>query len=273
MAANQRRNAFLRYLRDEVKAGTDENAQAIYDSGITDLNAFNDFDQSDIVTLCSTLRRPGGTILVDGVETPNRGNAVSPLCEIRLKLCAYAANYYDIVQRPIDNNSMTWNRVKHFKDLKTIITNHTDPEGLPELSRKISIMKAIELIEEHLRGVLGVTKIPLAYIIRKDPAEAITVQTNPLRPGLPYGSKFHSFFDEMIACASHTGTSYTEDNASVLNILVHVLKGTSFEVSIQPFKRNRDGRGAFMALTEHNLGSNRWETVLERADQIVSNQT
>ena len=82
---------------------------------------------------------------------------------------------------------------------------------------------------------------------------------------------FGGFFDEMISCAPHQGASYSEDNATVLNILVHVLKGTSFEVSIQPFKRTRDGRGAFMALTKHNLGTNRWENVLERADHIVSN--
>jgi len=54
----------------------------------------------------------------------------------------------------------------------------------------------------------------------------------------------------MIACTAHSGASYSEDNASVLNILVHVLKGTSSEVSIQPFKMNRDGRGAFLAQSE-----------------------
>jgi len=131
-------------------------------------------------------------------------------------------------------------------------------------------MKAIELIEEHLRGVLGVVKVPLAYVIRKEPDVPVTIATNPLRANWPYGAAFDSFYDEMIACADHSGASYSEDNASVLNILVHVLKGTSFEDSIQPFKRNRDGRGAFLALTEHNLGSNRWETVLEKADHLVS---
>ena len=266
-----RTTPFLRYLRDEVKAGDLTKADKIEASGISDLASFADFEEQDVVTLCSTLRRPGGTITVDDEQLPNRGVAISTMCEIRLKLCSYAANYYNIVQRPIDFNSMAWNRVKHFKDLKTIVKNHTNPEDLPEISRKITIMKAIELIEEHLRGVLGVTKVPLAYVIRKEPETPVTVASNPLRVDLPYGTAFNSFYDEMIACTDHSGASYSEDNASVLNILVHVLKGTSFEVSIQPFKRNRDGRGAFLALSEHNLGSNRWETVLERADHIVSN--
>ena len=131
-------NAFLRYLRDEIKAGTGEKSQAIYDSGISDLDAFADFDQNDIVTLCATLRRPGGTVTVAGTEIPDRGVSVSPVCEIRLKLCAYAANYYKIVQRPIDLSSMAWDRIKHFKDLKTIVKNHTDsgdPQSCPARSQ------------------------------------------------------------------------------------------------------------------------------------------
>jgi len=191
------------------------------------------------------------------------------MCEIRLKMCSYAVNYYNIVRRPINYNSMTWRRIKHFKDLKIIMKNHKKFDDLPEISRKITIMKAIELIEEHLRGVLGVIKVPLVYIIRKEPNVSITIVPNPLRAGLLYKTCFRSFFDEMIACEMHTAAAYSKDNASVLNILVHVLKGTSFEVSIEPFKRNRDGRGAFLALTEHNLGSDRWEIVLEKADQLV----
>jgi len=166
---------------------------------------------------------------------------------------------------------MAWNCIKHFQYLKAIVIIQTNPKDLPEISRKITIMKAIELIEEHLRGVLGTTNVPLAYIIRKEPDTPVTVATNPLRVDLPYGTSFISFYDEMIACTDHSGASYSGDNASALNILVHVLKGTSFEVSIQPFKRNTDGRGAFLDLSKHNLGSNRWESVLERADHIVSN--
>ena len=271
MAARNIRNTFMRYLVAQISADTDDKANAIIDSGITNLETFADFESSDIITLCTTLRRPGGSTQIDGQDVPNRGVSITTVCEMRLKLCAYAANYYNVVQRPIDYTSMAWARIKHFKDLKTIVKNHTNPENLPEISRKITIMKAIELIEEHLRGVLGVTKIPLAYIIRKEPEVAITVARNPLRQALPYGAMFHSYFDEMIACAPHEGAAYSEDNASVLNILVHVLKGTSFEVSIQPFKRTRNGRDAFLALTEHNLGTNRWETVLERADHIISN--
>ena len=186
-------------------------------------------------------------------------------------MACYAANYYKIVGRPVDAISMTWDRIRHFKELKTIIKNHSDPEDPPEISKKISIMKAIELIEEHLRSVLGVEKAPLAYVIRENVDPVFTLRQNGLRQDLPYGIMFENFFEEMIACSSHSTASFAEDNATVLNILVHVLKGTPFEVSVQPFKRTRNGRSAYLALTKHNLGSNRWELVLEKADHIVSN--
>jgi len=132
MAARQARNTFLRYLRDEAKAGDLNKAEKIETSGVTDLDSFADFAEEDVVTLCATLRRPGGTITVDDQERPDRGVAISTMCVIRLKMCSYAANYYNIVQRPIDYESMAWRRIKHFKDLKTIIKNHTNPEDLYE---------------------------------------------------------------------------------------------------------------------------------------------
>ena len=74
----------------------------------------------------------------------------------------------------------------------------------------------------------------------------------------------------MVALASHSTPSYAEDNARVLNILIHVMKGTSFEVSITPHKQSRNGRAAFLALTQHNLGTNRWERILESADNLMN---
>lgn len=160
------------------------------------------------------------------------------MCEIHLKKCSYAANYYSIVHRQIDCDSMAWRRIKkHFMDLKTIVKNHTNPEDLSEIYRKITIMKAIELIEEHPRGVLGAIKVPLAYVIRKEPdVVPIAIAANPLRVDLPYGTAFESFYDEMISCSNHSRAAYLGDNASALNILVHVLKGTSLK---SPFNHSK----------------------------------
>jgi len=68
----------------------------------------------------------------------------------------------------------------------------------------ITIIKAIEMIEEHLRGELDVTKVTLAYIIRKEPDNSVTVATTPLRTDLPYATAFSSFYDEMISCTDYS---------------------------------------------------------------------
>jgi len=268
--------AFRTYLIQQLKAD-EASAEAIILSGLDDFSSFEDYEEGNVHNLCTTIRKPGGAVIIEDErgaerEIPDPGVAISPTCEIRLQLAVYAAHYYKIVSRPVDALSMEWNRIKHFRSLKTIIKNHMDPLELPEISRKITIMKAIELVEEHLRGILGVENIPLAYVIRESVTPVISLAQNVLRPELPYGTAYSSFFDEMIGCASHDNVAYSEDNAAVMNTLVHVLKGTSFEVSLAPFKRKRDGRNAFFALSQHNLGTNRWEHILEKADEIVSHR-
>ena len=259
------------YLVTHLKAGSNDKAEAIIDGGLDSYSTFTDFEEKDVNSFCSTLRRPGGTVQVQGAEVADRGVAITSICEMRLKIAVYAAKYYALVGRPINDQSMAWDRIKNFKTLQTIVKNHKDPSDVPEISKKINIMKAIELIEEYLRGVLGVHDVPLAYIIRPDD-NTPAINVNPQRPGLPYGTQYSGYFDEMISCTEHTTAGFAEDSARVLNILVNVLKGTSFEVSIAPFKRNRDGRGAFASLTQHNLGTNRWEHFLEQADKVISTQ-
>ena len=62
------------YLRDVIGI-TDpiERRQAIQDEGLTTITDFAEFEQSDIETLCSSVRKPGGT-----VANPNAAAANAP---------------------------------------------------------------------------------------------------------------------------------------------------------------------------------------------------
>jgi len=46
---------------------------------------------------------------------------------------------------------------------------------------------------------------------------------NQLTVGLPYGAHFNTYFDEMIEMAPHNTPAYAEDNARVMNILIHII--------------------------------------------------
>lgn len=277
MAANiPNQNQFQQYLIQQLNANTVGIANAIIEAGIDTYETFADFDDDEMKNVCYTLRKPGGMVQRPFgpnnamINIPNPGVPLTSVCEMRLRLASYAARYYATVGRLIDADSMSWLRIKHFKTMQKIIKNHVEPENLPEISKRITIVKALELVEEYLRGVLGVEKVPLSYIIRKDVVPVFTNVNNPLSVNLPYGTEFNSYFEEMIQMAPHNTPAYAEDNARVMNILIHVMKGTSFEVSITPHKQSRDGRSAFLALTQHNLGTNRWERILETADNLMN---
>jgi hypothetical protein len=195
------------YLREEMKFRTVEKANAVMDEGLDTFDAFLDFSKDDIKTLCNSIRKPGGMIAAVGLgaATVNNGLHVPAIAETRLAWAAYAAQYYNMIARPINAATMSWNYIQHFNSLKEERDNHTPPETMQKLSSKITIMKWINLFEEHLSSVLGVRKVPLQYIIR-DNVVPIDIADDPLPVGEgspPYSSRYDSFHDEMIHRTSH----------------------------------------------------------------------
>ena len=267
-------NSLQNYLREQMKFRTNEKANAVMAEGLDTYNAFLDFSKEDIKTLCNSIRKPGGMIPARGrnAATVNNGLHVPAIAETRLAWAAYAAQYYNMIERPINAESMSWNYIQYFNSLKEERDNHTPPESMPKLSSKISIMKWINLFEEHLSSVLGVRKVPLQYVIR-DTAIPAPIEDEPLPVGdasTPYASKYDSFNDEMINRTSHAHPGYKADNKHVFNLLNDGLAGSGYISSIQPFSRRKNGREAYQALVLHNLGSAKWDKVAEDADRRLT---
>ena len=103
-----------------------------------------------------------------------------------------------MVGREIDAANMAWDRIRHFKDLQSIEKEYSAPDQIITVTKKLTIMKWIELLEEHVRKIRGVRKIPLSYLIR---ACHVATQVTPFPGGhtMPYGSEYESIHDEMIA--------------------------------------------------------------------------
>jgi len=76
--------------------------------------------------------------------------------------------------------------------------------------------------------------------------------------------------DELIAFTPHSGPNYEADNARLFGILQKALSGTASMASITRFQRRRNGREAFLALVTHNLGSNKWEDLVESAEGMLN---
>jgi hypothetical protein len=55
---------------------------------------------------------------------------------------------------------------------------------------------------------------------------------------------------EMVARLSHGHGLFRDDNAAVFDDIEEAVRGTKFHASIAPFRRAKDGRGAYMALKQ-----------------------
>ena len=243
---------------------TDVVATALIEQGLT-ITELHDLDPDDVKTLCSSARRPGGLLDNGG---PNLGTNVPTMLQLKLIVAVSAAQFYDTVGRTITPAIMSWTYIKQFKALKELITNWKEQPALPTLGRNVAIMKLLELIREHLRGILGIRQIPLAYVIRRkvtpDPIEHI-------QETKPFSDNHESFHEELINRASHDHPNYVDDNAAVLDILVGCLGETEYLTSLKPFQKARDGRSALLALETQNLGDSKWDMLIKRAEQTVLN--
>jgi len=258
-----------------------ERANTVIAEGLTDFDSFKSFDKYDIKSLCYTIRRPGGTIPnpiyvapVDGVVAAmpesihNPGVSIPAIYESRLVLAAYGSKIYAMMGRDITPQSMSLRRLDSFKQHKEPVDNHGDPEGFPAISKNFGIIKVLEQFPTYLEEKIGVTKIALSYVIRA------TVQSPVVMPALKHSSVWssdsNSLMEELVTFATHEGPAYQQsDNATVFCILQEMLSETSHSSSIKPFRRSRNRRGACLALKLHNMGTSKWDKIVESFEDCV----
>ena len=72
-----------------------------------------------------------------------------------------------------------------------------------------------------------------------------------------------------IAFTPHEGYGNSEGNSNLFHIFQDMVSGTSYEFSIKSYQLTCDGRAAYLALCQHNIGSSRWDKILEYAKSYV----
>ena len=242
---------------------------AIRNEGLFSMEDLAEFDEQDIKILCSSVRKPGGTV-PDAADPnrmiPNPGYNIPAIAEKRLKLAAYGARIYTMVGRNVSPESLSRERLREFENHKRTVDEHEDPEPMPQVSKTNGIMKALDLIPIHLRERIGTRKVSLSYVIRKD---ANPPNLQPLANDRVTSGNYETLMDELIAVTPHNGAEYTEDNAKVYQILQEVVNGTSHESSIKQYRRGRDGRSAYLSLVQHNMGSSKWDRIIKTCENYL----
>ena len=270
-ASANMRNFLSNVIGISNATGTDINArrQAVMDEGLSVMDDLIEFDDEDIKVLCASVRKPGGTIIdpANANNTiPNPGHSIPAIAEKRLKLACYASKIYNILDRPLTADILSRSRLRQFEQHQVTINEHREPEQMPQISKTFGIMKALDMFPIHLRERIGTRKIALAYVIRgsatPEPLEAL--QANSIT-----SPNYDSLMDELIARAPHAGTEFNEDNAKVYQVLQDLVAGSSHESSIKSFRKARDGRGAYLALVQHNLGSSKWDRIIDSCESYL----
>ena len=169
----------------------------------------------------------------------------------------------------IDPASMNRARLKKFDAHCVLMEEHKDPEKLPQVSKTFGIVKAMDLVPGHLHEKLGVKKIALSYVIRQPstPPALLPQQNDNAHPDMTTAEKYGGqIMDKLIDYNPHLGAAYVEDNATAYHILQGMVAGTSFESSLTGFQCARNRRAAYQALLLHNLGSSKWDKIIEDAE-------
>ena len=267
--------AMRTFLRDVIGIndveGPDPAARrvAIQEEGLNVLSDLLEFDKDGIKSLCSSVRKPGGQVPDPnnlGRLMNNPGFNIPAICEKRLQLACYGARTYDLIGRDLSQDALSRFRLKLFEQHSKLIEEHEDPVKLPSVDKNFGIVRAMDLLPSHLRDRLGVVKVPLSYVIRSNLRPA---NLEGLSPNKATGPSYDTIMEELIECIPLEGEHYTEDNAKVFQIIQDMVTGTSFEASIKAHQRRRDGRAAYLALCQHNLGSSKWDKIVEDAETYM----
>ena len=90
---------------------------AVREEGIDNIEDLADFEEGDIKILCALVRKSIGIIedLNDNTRRiTNPGQSILMTVEKRLKLACYGLGIYQLLQRSITPESLSWARLKEF---------------------------------------------------------------------------------------------------------------------------------------------------------------
>jgi hypothetical protein len=195
---------------------------------------------------------------------PNPGIAVTLQAENNLTLACYYLWYKKRTSRAVAPADITLDSVCLYREYKKWEEEHKDVDLL-EINTK-DWPQTMDAIDEWLRGCLGVTNIPLAYVVR--PTIAIPM-TDPV-------GGYATMQDELIARAPIQGPTegswhpnYLADSVCVWEKLSELTREQECWSYVCPAQCTRDGHLAYQGLCGHYLGVNNVDNMLAKAEHIL----
>ena len=168
-----------------------------------------------------------------------------------------------MIGRPITEATLAAVLIREFRIHRQLVKDHKEPESINSISKSFTVMKALDQLPDYLCEVIGVRGVALSQVIREDPNPG---NVPALAANKATSADYSSILDELIDYCPHMVAGYAEDNAAALQIIVEMSKDTSHASSIKPHVSKRDGRAAYFALTQHNMGDSKFEELVNAAE-------
>jgi hypothetical protein len=121
---------------------------------------------------------------------------------------------------------------------------------------KIPIINWADAFMDYLHRVVGARKVNLAYVVRP---EAAVPTIGAQAAGTPHSTEHGSIEMELIARASHVHLLYREDNSLLYYKIEEATRATTYDVSIKPFQKSKNGRAAWSAVLNQYAGKDKAE--------------
>ena len=191
---------------------------------------------------------------------------------LRLRVAALVVQYYDRTGRALSAGGMLWPRLSNFQvewdSLKERKESNDEP-NMPTISNKLSITAFFKAYETFTDGFIGQIGCPLRWIYRED--ENVPAVAPPLEANQPFSTEHGSIADEMAMRLSHNHPLFKADNATGYAQLVTATLGTQYASTISPFKRTKNGRGAYRALKAQFASKAHWDKEVKVTNDFLLN--
>ena len=264
------------FFEDDAQMGiTNRTVIQLQTEGLTAVEDLAEFDKETIEGMASNLRRPAGRIAdpnpgaAAGATIPTPPFAFGAKSQQRLIQATNLLRFYDTVGRAVTAANLQWTPVmKNFSAQWKALEDKKggDEPDVPMISKALPIIKWTEAFRDYLHRVIGVRTIPLAYVIRP---EATVPAIGAQAAGTPHSVQHEAIDAELIARASHGHPLFREDNSSVYYKLEEATRATSYAASIKPYQRTKNGRDAWLALSNQYAGKDKWEAEIKRHEQLM----
>ena len=251
-----------------------ENRVRVYlqDEGITDVDDLEEFATSEswqqIIENC---KRPPRVANQAGVLQEQAAFRIGAKSLRRLKVAAKCVAYYNATGRTTSADNMSWaTRISTFEVAWKALEDLKDSEGnnkLPVLTKNFPIDRWLESYANYVDQRIGVRMCPLSYVIREN--EAVPATAPALKQNCPFSTEHGSLKNEIVARYSHTHALFGTDNGLVFDDIEEATRGSRFQPTIMPFKRSKNGRGAYMALRDQFAGPAVWDKKKSNAMEFL----